>query len=104
MKRWMGPALWTAGALMALLAIGRPASADLVGVTINPKGTASGGYAVVSGTLTATDAASTPGRAGSCGARASADSKGKVVAIDQQPMRSGGGFQQCRGKSRHPGG
>src|SRR6478672_10473013 len=52
MKRWIGHALLTAGALAALLVIGRPASADLVGVTINSKGTASGGYAVVSGTIT----------------------------------------------------
>lgn len=52
MKRWIGHALLTAGALVSLLAGGRPAAADLIGVTVNSKGSVSGGSAVVSGTIT----------------------------------------------------
>jgi hypothetical protein len=55
MKQWMARATVTAGALLALLAFGKPASADLIGITINPRGTVSSGSAIVSGTLTSND-------------------------------------------------
>jgi hypothetical protein len=51
MNGWMVRTWVTAGALLALLAIGKPASASVT-ITINSRGTVSGGVATVSGTLT----------------------------------------------------
>jgi hypothetical protein len=58
----------------------------------------------VSGTLTATEAASTPGRAGSRGARANSDSRGKVVGMGHTLWTPPGAIPATPGEVPTPGG